>query len=298
VATAAANRGVFLLVGTARASGYRLGLDSEMDFALDGDEAAAGAVVGVVDTDNDGFPDGYEMRLGSNPASAASLPPPDVTPPSFTSGPTVSWKSANIAKVRWQTGEEGTSLIEVRPAGASPTSTPILVKQDLQFKKEHVLVVRGLPPGQSFDLYVKSTDPASPGNTGTSVLTNVAIQSLDFQSAHIAQTTLTTGTITCGSTVTLKATFKVVDQNGNPVPGATVNFTEVEWTTGTGNTVAAFTTGPADPLGNASRVFTSSRPACGVKVEVFATSVSDPTTNLLYFHPLDGQFGFWQQTSF
>ncbi len=307
VTTAVNNRGVFLLVGTPRGSGYRLGLDSEMDFALDGDEAAVGAVVGIADTDGDGFPDGYEMRLGSNPASAASLPPPDITPPTFSSGPILAWKSANIAKVRWQTKEEGTSRIEVRPAGAPPASTPILVKEDLQFKKEHVLVVRGLPPGQSYDLYVKSTDPAVPGNTGTSVLTNVAIQSLDFQSVHVAQTTLAPGAITCGSTVSLTATFTVVDQNGNPVPGATVSFSEVEWIpgSGSGNTTQGvlpqppLVTGPSNGLGIATLTFTSTRNACaGVQAEVFALSVSDPTTNLLYFHPLDGQFGFWKQTSF
>ncbi len=100
VTTVTSNRGAFLLMGTPRGSGYRLGLDSEMDFALDGDELAAGAVVGVADTDGDRFPDGYEMSHGSNPASAASLPPPDITAPTFPppGSPTLAWKSANTPR--------------------------------------------------------------------------------------------------------------------------------------------------------------------------------------------------------
>ncbi|HZF08763.1 MAG TPA: hypothetical protein VFE33_08245 [Thermoanaerobaculia bacterium] len=304
VATAAAGRGVFLLVGTPRGSGYRLGLDSDMDFALDGNEPAAGAVVGIADTDGDGFPDGYEMRLGSNPANPLSLPPPSTTPPLFAVAPAIAWKSAGIAKLRWQTKNEGTSRIEVRIAGAAPGSLPLVVKEDLQFKKEHVLVVRGIPPGQSYDVYVKSTDPAAPGNTSTFIFNNVAIQGLDFQSVHIAQTVVTPVTIACGSKAKLMASFTLVDQSGNPVPGATVTFTEVEWVpgAGSGNSIlpAPVTSGPSNALGIATAgPFVTSLNACaGAVSEVFATAVTDPTTNLLYFHPLDGQTGFWGQLPF
>lgn len=300
VTTAANSRGVLLLVGTPRGMGYRLGRDMEMDFALDGNEAAAGAVVGLADTDGDGFPDGYEMRLGSSPANPLSLPPPDITAPGFTTAPQVAWKNSSIVKVRWKTGEESTSRIEVQPAGT--VGTPLVVKEDLQPKKEHVLVVRGLQPGQSFDLHVKSTDPASPGNTATQVIANVAMQPFDFQSVHLTQTTLTAAPGACGSQVQLTATFLVVDEGGNPVPGATVTFSEVEWIPGAGNHPnsprTGLTTGPSNTLGIATATFTSDHAACnGAQAEVFATTVTEPITNRLYFHPLDGQLGFWKQAA-
>ena len=297
VTTAANNRGALLLVGTPRGMGYRLGRDMEMDSALDGNEAAAGAVVGLADTDGDGFPDGYEMRLGSSPANPLSLPPPDTTAPAFTTAPQVAWKNSNIVKVRWKTGEESTSRIEVQPAGT--VGTPLVVKEDLQPKKEHVLVVRGLQPGQSFDLHVKSTDPASPGNTATQVIANVGMQPFDFQSVHLTQTTLAAAPASCGNQVQLTATFLIVDEGGNPVPGATVTFSEVEWIPGVGNHPNSprkgLVTAASNTLGIATATFTSDHAACnGAKAEVFATAVAEPITNRFYFHPLDGQLGFWK----
>jgi len=266
-----------------------------MDFALDGDEAAAGAVVGVADTDGDGFPDGYEMRLGSNPASAASLPPPDTVAPAFTAGgPQISWVNADIAKVRWSTGEEATSRVEVQPAGVVLVP-PLAVKEDLQFKQQHVVVVRGLQAGQVYDVYVKSTDPARPGNTAQQIFTNVATQAFDFQSTHLTLTTLTKTATSCGSPVPLTASFQIADETGAAVNGATVTFTKVEWTPGGGNLVSAGLTAGPSAGGLATIALTSTLTACtpGAKVEVFVTGVAG--TNRLYFHPLDGATGFWAQ---
>ncbi|HYU30587.1 MAG TPA: hypothetical protein VEW48_00360 [Thermoanaerobaculia bacterium] len=296
VLTASQGKGVFLLLGAPVKSGYRLGRDQEMDFALDGDEAAAGAVVGVADTDNDRFPDGYEMRLGSNPGSATSLPPADTAAPVFTVAPQVAWTNSKVAKVRWQTGEEATSRIEVQPAG-SESNPPLVIREDLQFKKDHVLVVRGLQPGQSYDFYVKSTDPALPGNTATQTLANVTMQGFDFQSAHLAQTGLTAASTSCGNPVALTATFQVDDETGAAVNGATVTFTKVEWTPGGGNQVTPNLTAGPTAGGVATASMSSTLTACtsGAKVEVFVTAVTG--VNRLYFHPLDGASGFWAQVT-
>jgi hypothetical protein len=302
VATAAANRGVFLFLGSPRGMGYRLGRDSEMDYALDGDEAAAGAVVGLADTDGDSFPDGYEMRLGSNPGSAGSLPPPDLAPPAFTVSPAVAWTNTSLAKVRWKTGEEAKSRIEVFQG-----ATLLSVKEDLQFKKEHVLVVRGLQPGPSYSLVVKSADPA--GNVATVTLPATTGTAFEFNSLHLASAVVTVpASPTCGVPVPLTAGFMVVDAQGIPVPGATVDFTVVEWVPGSAvnNVSPTQTTGLSNGSGVASLAFSSGHNACaglGTRLEVFATAVKEPQppspappiVPRLYFHPLDGQFGFWAQ---
>lgn len=302
VNTAAANRGVFLFVGTPRGMGYRLGRDSEMDYALDGDEAAAGAKVGVADTDGDGFPDGYEMRLGSNPGSAGSLPPLEAVPPVFTTAASVAWTNTSLAKVRWQTGEEATSRIEVFQG-----ATLISVKEDLQLKKEHVLVVRGLQPGPSYTLVVKSADPR--GNVGTVTLPVTTGTAFEFEALHLASAQLQLpASPVCGAPVPLTAAFTVVDNLGNPVPWAEVDFTIVEWVPGSAvNTVSTTqTTGLSGSSGVATLAFTSGHNACaglGARLEVFATAVREqqppppapPIVPRLYFHPLDGQFGFWAE---
>jgi hypothetical protein len=300
VARAAAGRAVYAFIGVPRRSGARLALDQEMDAARDGDEAAAGAVVGRADTDADGFPDGYEMRLGSLPGSAASLPPAEAVAPAFLPAPPqVSWVNGTLAKVRWTTDEESTSRIEAHPPGL--VGVPLAVREDIQLKKEHVLVLRGLQPGQTYDLHVKSTDPAASGNTGTFVIPNVAVAPPDFRSMRIAQTTLTAAPALPGNPVQLTATFQLVDETGAAIPnGATVTFNQVEWIPGTGNSGAspqARTTGTSVG-GIASLTFTSHNLAgAGGKVEVHATGASDPTSHKLYFHPLDGQFAFWAQTA-
>lgn len=299
----AAGRAVYAFIGVPRRSGTRLALDQEMDWARDGDEAAAGAVVGRADTDADGFPDGYEMRLGSQPNNPASLPPPEAVAPGFPPPPQpqpeVSWVNGSVAKVRWLTDEEATSRVEVHPAG-SVAVPPLAVREDLQPKKEHVLVVRGLQPG-TFDVHVKSTDPASPGNTGTWVISNVLVAPPDFRSVRIAQTTLTAAPAAPGNPVQLTATFQLVDETGAPIAdGATVDFHQVEWIPGGGNSTASpqlrTTTGSVG--GIASLTFTSHNLAGSTgKAEAYAIHVKDPTTHRLYFHPLDGQFGFWAQAN-
>ncbi len=299
VARAAAGRAVYAFIGVPRRSGTRLAIDQEMDWARDGDEAAAGAVVGRADSDSDGFPDGYEMRLGSLPGAGGSLPPAEAVAPGFLPAPPqVSWVNGSLAKVRWTTDEESTSRVEVHPAGL--VGVPLAVREDIQFKQEHVLVVRGLQPG-TYDFHVKSTDPAAAGNTGTAVIPNVVVAPPDFQSVRVAQTTLTAAPALPGNPVQLTATFQLVDETGAAIAnGATVTFNQVEWIPGAGNSGASPQSRTTNPSvgGIASLTFTAHHLAgAGAKAEVHATAVTEPTTNRLYFHPLDGQFGFWAQTA-
>jgi DNA-binding beta-propeller fold protein YncE len=289
VTRAASNRGVFTLMGVPRGMGYRLGLDEEMDFLLDGDEAGAGATLGQADSDGDGFPDGYETRFGADPGDAANLPPAEAVAPAV-SGAVVSWVNGSVAKVRWRTDEESRSRIEVFPPGGGPPAVPVAVKEERQFKKSHVLVVRGLPPGQNFDVHVVTEDPAASANQARHVIPNAATPAPLFANVHIKQTTLTFS----GANAT--AAFELVDELGVPLPGATVAFQAVEWIPGSGNATSTHTTAASNALGIAQLTFaTVNGPGAGAILEVFADDVTDVAGTRLYFHPLDGQFGFWKQ---
>lgn len=304
---AATGRSRFVILGTPVGSGYRLALDEEMDFVLDGDEkplsTTASSVRGNADTDGDGFPDGYEIRLGSDPGNAASTPTDLVDP--VISGEHVAWHNGTVAKLRWDTDEETTSRIEVFPAGL-PFGTPISVREDAQPKRRHVLVARGLAPDRAYDIRIVATDPSG---RSSSRLVSTATDPFQFPSVHVASTVLSVGSAPSGQVVPLVATFQVVDEKEQPVTGATVTFNAVEWLPGTAGSNLSnncLTTPPTDALGFTSLGFDSTYVAgSGARVEVHvkgnATPQACPTrgvedpSNRFYFTPVDGQFGHFDQ---
>lgn len=284
---AAAGNGVFTWIGTPVLSGFRLALDREMDFLLDGRERALGTSLTTADSDGDGFPDGYEVRLGSNPLLAGSVPAPEFVAPQFTSL-AISWNNSNVAKVRWSTDEESMSRVRVFQGG-----TLVWSDEDRVFKRGHVMVARGMVPAQSYRIEVETEDPAGNMAVASIPLTQ---QAHLFQSSHLQVTTLTQLGINGNGTVNYRVDFTVVDETGSLLANPTVTFDVVEWTPGAGNVtqIGLATTGSSGP-GNANRVFTSQlTQGSGGTLEVVGRSVADPS-NRLHFHPLDGQFGFWAQ---
>ena len=296
--TAAAGNGVFTLIGTPVGMGYRLGLDREMDYLLDGDEAFYGTSLKLADSDGDQYPDGYEVRLGSDPAAPGSVPPSETTPPTIVS-PQVAWMNSNVVKVRWSTDEESKSRILIQDLGGLTLQS----FEERQFKTDHVLVGRGLKPGQSYVVVIESEDPANPGGIGNQA--QLALPAINMQprlftnALHVATSTLSvTGTITPGQPVPLTATFKVVDQDGLPLQGRSIDFDILEWIPGSGNPITPVpqTTGATDAQGVGSFSFSSTLVAgSGGVVEVISRQVNDPITNRLLFLPESGQFGFWAQ---
>lgn len=301
------NGGVLTFVGVPSGMGYRLGRDRDMDFALDGDEPGLGTSVLAADTDGDTFPDGYEVRLGSNPTNPASVPPAETVAP-VVANETLAWVNSEVAKVRWTTDEEATSRVRVIDQA---TSTEVWRGDEGQFKKQHVMVVRGLEPGRNYDLIIEGDDPAQPTNTGSSTLLTggggAGTQPHLFSSVHIATTTLTTTSTICTLPsgpcfYRVVASFTVVDQDDQPVSGATVKARLVEWVTGLGTQpVQTATTGPSNASGVASVAFTTQlQVGSGGTAEVIADLTDEKVTivdtnNRLYFHPLDGEFNYWAQ---
>ena len=295
-AMAGAGNAVLTFMGTPVGMGYRMAIDEEMDFLADGDEAANNALVGNADSDGDGWPDGYEVRLGSDPGNATSLPPAETVAPNVVMGtPRVRFTNSSIAKVLWETDEESETRVEVRLNGV--TGTPLFVQDELQMKTDHRIVVRGMHPGTAYDFTLKTKDPA--GNESSFQIQNVTMDAFDFDAVLIKETKVgAQSPIGFGAPVTFKADFRIVDRNGVGVQGLEVTFDHVEWVPGSGtNSVTSRTTAVSGPGGVASLTFTSVNvQGSGAILEVHATGVADPTgPDPLYFHPLDGQFGYWAE---
>lgn len=287
-------------VGVPVGTGYR-NIDREMDYLLDADEAGVGASLLSADTDGDDYPDGYEVRFHKNPADPADFPGPETVPPTILPGAHVAWVNSTVAKVRWETDEESVSRARV----FDPAGNLVWLGEDLQFKKKHVMVVRNLRPSPVggppavYKIELEAEDPANgaaPGNKSSLSLTT-SPQAHLFQSTHIAQTTLQViGGVIGGGQKLVRVRFKVVDEDGNAVPGAKVKFSLAQWVPGSGQPATVtngHVTGPADSQGFAAAVVTTQ--PTPITIEAIGRQVVDPATSRLYFHPLNGQFGFHAQ---
>ncbi len=311
-----AGTGSFALIGTPVGMGFRLGRDRDMDFRLDGDEALAPATSpSNPDTDRDGFPDGYEIRLGSNPTLPSSVPSDSVAP-NVTSS-LVAWRNSNIMKVRWTTDEESKSRLRLFrvPGGGLP---PQFVREfrEHQFKKDHVIVARGLRPGDTYRAIVVTEDPSA--NSSSLTLTDQVLQDQLFPAAVVKTTALRhVGPSPSGGTQRYTATFTLVNEDGAPLPNASLAFRLVEWPNSCGTPPCANTSTDICTHGGTCAFNLTSNPVTGVLSVTFdgtATSLSNATAevfvsdlpgqqalkdpgNRLYFHPLDGQFGHWGRTA-
>ncbi|MCH9652205.1 MAG: hypothetical protein K0U98_28510 [Deltaproteobacteria bacterium] len=294
-----AGNGGLVLMGTPVESGYRLGLDRDMDFLPDGEEVRVWSTSSSdPDSDNDGFPDGYEVRLGSLPSVTTNTPTGDVVAPVPVSGPSVRWKNGSVAKVEWTTDEESTTMLEVLDGGAV-----LWTGIENQFKKEHIMVARNLPVGRTVTIRLTTEDPSGPqgvgmGNTHSETF-QLTTDGQVFQSVHVEATTLQMVTGPLPGQQRLRAQFLVVDGRGDPVSGATVTYDLVQWSDGSsGNVVnAGLQIGPTNSSGVIVSTFlvpvAVSGP--GAFAEAMVRDVTDPVDSHLHFRPLSGEFGFFDK---
>ncbi|MCH9652204.1 MAG: hypothetical protein K0U98_28505 [Deltaproteobacteria bacterium] len=291
--------GGVVLMGTPVKTGYRLGLDRDMDFLPDGEEVRVwNTTASNPDSDGDGFPDGYEVRLGSVPTAPGNTPAVEVVAPLPVSGPSVRWRNGSIAKVEWSTDEESTTLLEVLDGG-----TVLWTGLESQFKKEHVMVARNLPVGKTVTLRVTTEDPADPAGTGVgnshSETFQLTTDGQVFESVHVEQTRLQLVSGPLPGENRLRASFVVVDGKGDPVTGAMVNFDVIQWSDGTsGHTVNGnLQAGPTNSSGTAVGLFLVpvSVSGPGAFGEVIVGEVSDAVGQRFQFRPLAGEFGFFDK---
>lgn len=290
--------GAITFLGAPVGSGHRLGIDRDLDFLPDGDEAALGASTAAADTDGDGFPDGYEARHGSNPARAESRPRREATAPAIR-GARVVWVNSTVAKIRWETDEETVSRVSVLPAGADE---PVWTGEETKPLRNHVRIVRGLKPGRAYEVRIEAADLASPPNRSEARLAGDAGLRLDpplFPSVHVAGTWLAQEAVDAATgRVELRVIFDVEDDAGRPVDGAVVHFKLVEWVPGSRKNKIQSFVAPPTRGGRTSMIVPSQlRAGSGGIAEAlvdreFGKGVVDPQ-NRLYFHPFDRETRYW-----
>lgn len=295
----AARQAVLTLIGTPVGSGYRFGLDREMDCLRDGDEATHGASSATAHSDTDGFPDGYEVRLGSDPTLASSTPT-DTVDPGIPSG-VVSWFNSNVLKARWRTDEESKSRIRIFDVTSGSPGPLVYENDEEQFKRYHVMVARNLEPERTYEVEVEAEDPS--GRTSTKTLgTTHTTQNHLFDSVHLASTTLTHLGTNPNGTEQYQLDFHVVDEHGGNVQGAEVVGGILEWNENLNNLVATVpasfpvsgANGVASVTFNGQLDFTG-QPGVTEGVAIDVTFVNTLADVRLYFHSLDGQCGHWNQ---
>ncbi len=307
---AQAGDAVLTFIGTPVGMGFRLGVDREMDFLLDGDESAvcpappaACSSHRTADTDGDLYPDGYEARFGSNPNDATSVPSGDTTAPNILS-PQVAWFNTNVAKIRWTTDEESISRVRVlNSAGTTVLST----KEDLQPKWQHSQVVRGLIGGESYTVEIESEDPANAHLPGTppnrqQVQLPLTVNPRVFlNTMHVETTQLSVRAINVQTgQMLIQATFTIHDGT-TQAPLAnhplTLDFDWFEWIPGGTGAITAnpqTINGTTDGQGRVSATFTTSIVVSGQSgvVEVISKNVSESVAFRMRFLPESGLHGF------
>ncbi len=304
--------GIWHFVGTPVGMGYRLGIDREMDFRLDGDEqatcpplAANCSSFRTADTDGDLFPDGYEVTQFTDPNDPAVFPANDNAAPMITNE-RVDWFNSSVAKVRWDTAdEESVSRVRVFSSG----NQLVAMTEELQYKRQHSLVVRGLTPGQTYSVEVESEDPANlnlpfvlPNTTQSTIMAPLVLQPRLFQNImHVEETDFRVrGASIPGGNLLIRVTFTIHDGvTAAPLANAplTVDFDWFEWIPGglpsiSPNSVSF--SGTTDAQGRISSSFTTSVVLIGTPgiVEVINTNVVDNVGNRLLLQPESGLHGF------
>jgi len=151
-------------VGVPPWMGYPMGIDRDWDQMLDLDEIIRGADPEDHDTDDDGFPDGYEAFYGQSP-TVPNPSVPDFDPPQLAEQIKVHYVTTNAAKLEVHTNELVRVTVDID--GHGPFQ---------RFPLDHVIfddafsiVVSELTPGTLHTIGLLLRDPAG-NETPTSVL--------------------------------------------------------------------------------------------------------------------------------
>src|SRR5262245_6487910 len=244
----ALNGGTFTFMGVPVGSGRRIGIDRDLDFLSDGDETTTSPT--NPDSDGDGFPDGYEVAHGSDPANASSTPTNTVAPTIL--GATLVFESSVLAKFRWEPTSEANSRITINDAA---NGTLIGSFGDRRFERHHVLVVRKLEPGRSYTATIDGFDP-NLNQVPAVMLSSFFTTGHRFHSTHSQNVTLTLVSTNPNGTGNFLATFVVEDETHLPVQNASVAFRTVEWLPGQAASIAS-STSTTNAAGTATFNFTS-----------------------------------------
>ena len=128
-----------VFLGMPPGTGENWALDPDGDGLGRFEEAALGTDTDDIDTDDDGFPDGYEVQHGSDPL-VANASVADTDPPVIRQGfPKLDHAAATFAKLFVECDEPVRVLVETSVAGG-----PVHLTESRPFARRHTIVVNGL----------------------------------------------------------------------------------------------------------------------------------------------------------
>ena len=157
-------------IGVAGLRGKVMGIDRDNDGMRDLDEQAAGTDFEVHDTDDDGFPDGYELTWGLDPLVPDSSVP-DNAAPVLVDQPKVIYTTQTSIKVEFETNEPSRVFFYVD--GQAVFRRPL----DHEFDTVFSHPIGGLDPDTVHTISLEVTDPAD----------NVSIFDFDHESASFVR---------------------------------------------------------------------------------------------------------------
>ncbi|MCC6409980.1 MAG: hypothetical protein IT453_22690 [Planctomycetes bacterium] len=141
-------------LGVPRLMGRSMGIDRDMDMALDLDELSQGTDPEELDTDDDGFPDGYELKWGMDPLVAGGSSP-DVQAPSLLGTPRVIFATTNTIKFVFETDE--VCRVQISYNGGIPVAR-LPLQNDFDF--EFSATINELSPATLYAFDLELLDPA------------------------------------------------------------------------------------------------------------------------------------------
>jgi DNA-binding beta-propeller fold protein YncE len=139
--------------GVPRLMGRSMAIDRDMDRALDFDELALGTNPEQLDTDDDGFPDGYETKWGLDPL-VADTTSPDTQPPAVIATRLVG-ATTNTIKFQFRTDEVAFVLVSYN--GGIPVAR-LPLQND--FDDEFSATINELQPATAYAFDLELRDPA------------------------------------------------------------------------------------------------------------------------------------------
>ena len=134
--------------------GWPMGLDRDNDKLLDLDELPRGTDPENDDTDNDGFPDGYEVFWATNPL-ASTTNVADTAPPQVIGAARIVYVTTNAIKFELTT-DEPTRMYIAYNGGGPVLRAPLFPKHDTEFSE----IIGELQPGTDYTVQLSLNDPA------------------------------------------------------------------------------------------------------------------------------------------
>ncbi|MCC7012433.1 MAG: hypothetical protein IT454_07735, partial [Planctomycetes bacterium] len=141
-----------VVLGVPAGNGRRFALDPDNDTLVDTAETAAATNRWNPDSDNDGYPDGYEVANGSSPISSSSKPV-DTTPPAYTVAPRnglprFDFSTTKLAKFFVESTEPARVDVAYFANGV-----PVKYVSSTRYELRHTIVLQDLESGTSGVLY-------------------------------------------------------------------------------------------------------------------------------------------------